>query len=129
MCHDIGGQNETRLMFRAVWKRQETLRVQIRGTHVTFKHGLTVPGVSGDGVVSAGHFVVIQKRLPCPFRINRPWLMRSRGSTTARPEILEAPRYHGSARTVHIPSVAHSLESHYIFFSRLTLPIDCYSRI
>lgn len=87
--------------------------------HVTFKHGLTVPGVSGDGVVSARHFVVVQKRLPCQFGINRPWLMRSRGSTTARPEILEAPRYRGSARTVHVPSVAHSLprELSHLFLS------------
>lgn len=67
---------------------------------------LTFPGASGDRIVPVGRFVVMQKRLPRQFGINRPWLMRSRGSTTACPEVLKAPRYRGAARTVHITSVA-----------------------
>lgn len=74
--------------------------------HSVYKRGLTVPGASGDRIVPVGRFVVVQKRLPRQFGINRPCLMRSRGSTTARPQVLIAPRYHGTARTVHITSVA-----------------------
>ncbi|KAL0106233.1 hypothetical protein PUN28_016141 [Cardiocondyla obscurior] len=46
-----------------------------------------------------------EKRLPRQFGINRPWLMRSRGSTTACPEVSVAPQYRGATRTVHITSV------------------------
>lgn len=54
---------------------------------------LTVPGTSGDRVIFVGHFVIVQKRLSRQCGINRPWLMRSRGSTTARPNVLKASRY------------------------------------
>jgi len=69
---------------------------------VVFKFILTVSGACGYGILLMDRFVVAQKRLSCQFRINRPWLMRSRGSTTARPEILKAPWYRGAIRTVHI---------------------------
>lgn len=93
---------------------------------------LTVPGVSGDGIVPMGRSVVVQKRLPRQFRINRPWLMRSRGSTTARPEIFKAPRYRGSARTVHFIRFSLSLSlfltaGYLVFSSRILLPVDSLS--
>lgn len=73
-----------------------------RDTFASFRADLlTVPVVSGDRVLPVRRFVVVQKRLPRQLGINRPCLMRSRGSTTARPGILKAPRYRGSARTTY----------------------------